>query len=813
MKVSLNWLKRYLDLPESPQEIADSLTLLGFEVDDIETTGVPPLEHVIVGEVLEREQHPNADRLGVCRVALGESVGEKSIVCGATNYKVGDRVPVALPGATLPGGLTIKQSKLRGVESDGMMCSGKEIGASEDAAGLLILDGEPELGTPINDVLTANDTVFNLEVTPNRPDCLSHIGIARELAAWYRRDLSLPDAEAFDSISGKASVDDLFESVEVECPDDCPLYLATVVKGLRIGPSPDWMQDLLRSIGLRPINNVVDVTNFVLHECGNPMHAFDARDIADGRIVVRNAQDGEKITTLDGEERALSSRMPVIADPERALAVAGVMGGQNSEVKEDTTDLVLEVACFNPRTIRWVSKALALSSDSSYRFERGIDIHSLEYARDRAIQLILETAGGEVCQPSYSAGKAESSRQSISISTDWVRLRSGFEISDDEIEDSLQALGLSISGKSGETWEVDIPSFRGDLERPIDLLEEILRIYGTHRIPTASVVATATAATDHPITEFVRRAASYLVGQDFCEAVNYTLRSNEDQSDWLADGQGTGLALKNPISEDQTELRFSLLEGLMDTVRLNQSRKTGATRFFETGRVFRDVGGNIVELISAAFVECGENAHRSWTEPLSDDFFKAKNRVSTIAGFSGFDASRFRIGTIDEEDSVWQDGHAAGISEGKAGFFATMGMLNLKRTRDKDIDGILVAGEFCVLPERLKPPKRPKFEAFSLFPPSTKDLSVLADKAEQAGSISNSISKFAAKSTKGAFDVERVNIFDVYEGEGIPDGKKSVAVSITFRSKDRTLKDKEVNAAFDAIQSMVREKTSYEIRD
>ena len=813
MKVSLNWLQRYLDLPESPQEIADSLTLLGFEVDDIETTGVPPLEHVIVGEVLEREQHPNADRLGVCRVALGDSVGEKSIVCGATNYKVGDRVPVALPGATLPGGFTIKRSKLRGVESDGMMCSGKEIGASDDAAGLLILSGEPELGTPINYVLTASDTVFNLEVTPNRPDCLSHIGIARELAAWYRRELAIPEVEPYASIGSKVTVEDRFANVEVECPDDCPLYLATVVKGLKIGPSPVWMQDLLQSIGLRPINNVVDVTNFVLHECGNPMHAFDARDIAGGRIIVRNAQDGEKITTLDGEERLLSSRMPVIADPERALAVAGVMGGQNSEVKEDTTDLVLEVACFNPRTIRWVSKTLGLSSDSSYRFERGIDIHSLEYARDRAIQLILETAGGELCEPSYSAGKAEPSQRSVSISTDWVRSRSGFEISDAEIEDSLQALGLNIASKSGEDWEVDIPSFRGDLERPIDLLEEILRIYGTHRIPTASVVATASAETDHPITEFVRRASSYLVGQDFSEAVNYTLRSNEDQSDWLADGQGAGLSLKNPISEDQTELRFSLLEGLMDTVRLNQSRKTGATRFFETGRVFREVGGKIVELISVAFVECDENAFRSWVEPQSDDFYKAKNRVATIAGFSGFDMSRFRIGVISDDNSVWQGGHAAIISEGKAGLFATMGMLDLKRTRGKDIDGILVAGEFCVLPERLKSPKRPKFQAFSLFPPSSKDLSVLADQAEQAASISAAISKFAAKATKGAFEVERAEVFDVYEGEGIPEGKKSVAVSIAFRSKDRTLKDKEVNAAFDVIQTMVREKTDYEIRD
>lgn len=811
MKISLNWLKRYLDLPENPKEVADSLTLLGFEVDDIETTGVPPLENVIVGEVLDRQPHPNADKLGVCRVALGDEVGEKTIVCGADNYKVGDRVPVAIPGAVLPGGFKIKRSKLRGVESDGMMCSGKEIGAGEDAAGLLILEGSPELGTPINEVLTDSDTVFTLEVTPNRPDCLSHIGIARELAAWYEREIRYPDVSELAQPEDRPSGTELFERAAVSCEEDCPLYRATVIKGVKIGPSPAWMQELLRSIGLRPINNVVDVTNFVLHECGNPLHAFDARDIKGRRITVRNAVEGEKITTLDDEERELSSRMVVIADEERALAVAGVMGGQNSEVKDDTADLVLEVAYFKPSTIRWVSKTLGLSSDSSYRFERGVDPSSLRYATDRAVQLILETAGGEVCSPESVAGAEPEWNREIELSPDWVRANAGFEIPDAQIKDSLQRLKLSVSGES--PWCVSIPSYRGDLERPIDLLEEVLRIYGTDKIPSGSVVATATGANDHPITEFSRRATNYLVGQHFNEVVNYTLRSESEQRNWSESAAGMALALKNPISEDQTQLRHSLLPGILEALRLNQSRNTGATRFFETGRVFREVNGKTVEMISVAFAECSEGRPRSWKQREVDDFYMAKKRTCLLAGFAGMDILRFGITQITDASTAWQEGQAAIIDDPRAGILAEFGLMNLERIKAMDIQGDIIAGSFCILPERLKAPKRVRFQPFSLFPPSSKDLALVVDQLELASNVVRSVEKIAQKAAQGAFELESIDVFDVYEGKGLPEGKKSIAVTMVFRSSERTLKDKEVNKAFEAIQKNIREKTDFEIRD
>ncbi len=375
MKISLNWLKDYVALDASIEELKHAITFLGFEVEGVHHTGAPKLEQVVVGEVLTRDKHPNADKLSVCTVDIGPAGGVKTIVCGAQNYKVGDRVPVALPGAVLPGDFKIKQSKIRGQLSDGMMCSAKELGIAEDADGLLILDGRPALGAPINDILPAGDVVFDVEITPNRPDGLSHLGLARELAAWFKRDLVYPPTKFNGHPPDAAPHPHLLSSVSVEVGEDCPLYSATILAGVKIAPSPAWLQERLKAVGLRPINNVVDVGNYVMLESGQPMHAFDAKKIGGRKIIVRRAADGEKLVTLDGKERALSSRMLVIADAEKPLVVAGIMGGANAGVDETTTDLVLEVAYFKPQSIRWTSKRLGLASDSSYRYERGVDPH------------------------------------------------------------------------------------------------------------------------------------------------------------------------------------------------------------------------------------------------------------------------------------------------------------------------------------------------------------------------------------------------------------------------------------------------------
>ena len=427
MKISLNWIRDYVALDAPVQEITRAITFLGFEVEQVAATGAPRLEQVVVGEVLTREKHPNADKLSVCTVDIGPAGGVKTIVCGAQNYKVGDRVPVALPGAVLPGGLEIKASRIRGQLSDGMLCSGLEIGVGEDAGGLLILPGSPRLGAPINEVLSAGDTVFDIEITPNRPDCLSHLGLARELAAWFRKGLAYPRERFRGDVEG-AGRSDLFSSVRVDAPEDCPLYAAHVVTGVRIGPSPAWMQERLRAVGLRPINNVVDVGNYVMLEYGQPLHAFDARKIAGGRIVVRRAQDGERITTLDGRERILSGRMLVIADAAKALVVAGVMGGENSGVDDTTTSIVLESAIFRAASVRWTSRALGLSSDSSYRYERGVDPHTALEAAWRAIDLIVETSGGSVVGPVCVVGGDVPWRREVTVSSGFVNERLGFDI-------------------------------------------------------------------------------------------------------------------------------------------------------------------------------------------------------------------------------------------------------------------------------------------------------------------------------------------------------------------------------------------------
>ena len=404
MKISLNWLRDYVALDASHDEISRAITFLGFEVEGVVSTGAPKLDNVVVGEILTRAKIPNLKKeISLCTVDVGPAGGVKSIICGAPNCDPGHRVPVALPGAVLPGGFTITQAKKYGHESQGMLCGPDEIGLPA-GTGLLLLEGKPALGTPINEILPPGDTVFDLEITPNRPDCQSHLGIARELAAWFKLPLLYPQEKFRGDVSAAAERSDLLYAVRVEAPVDCPLYTAHVITGVKVGPSPDWMQRRLSAVGLRPINNIVDVGNYVMLETGQPLHAFDARKLGGAQIVVRHAAEGETLTTLDGKERTLTSRMLVIADATKPVVIAGIMGGENSGVSADTTDLVLECAIFNRHSTRATSRALGLSSDSSYRYERGVDPHGTLEAAWRAIDLILATAGGSVVGPELKIG-------------------------------------------------------------------------------------------------------------------------------------------------------------------------------------------------------------------------------------------------------------------------------------------------------------------------------------------------------------------------------------------------------------------------
>ena len=814
MKISLNWIRDYVALDAPVSEITRALTFLGFEVEHVATLGAPPLENVVVGEVVTRDRHPNADKLSVCTVDTGPAGGIKTIVCGAQNYKPGDRVPVALPGAVLPGGVTIKQSTIRGQLSDGMLCSGREIGIGEDQGGLYILEGRPALGAPINKVLPPGDTVFDLEITPNRPDCLSHIGLARELAAWFGMRLAYPQ-ERFRGLVG-AGASELFKGVQVDSPEDCPLYTAHVVDGVRIGPSPAWMQERLRAVGLRPINNVVDVGNYVMLESGQPLHAFDARKIGGGRIIVRRARDGEAITTLDGKRRTLSSRTLVIADDSRATVIAGVMGGENSGIDESTTSVVLECAIFRAGSVRWTSRSLGLSSDSSYRYERGVDPHSALEAAWRAIDLIIETAGGTAVGPACVVGGDVPWRREVALSSAFVRERLGFDIPAAEMREALESLGLNVvreePASGGVVWTVSIPSWRDDIDRPIDLVEEILRIHGTDQVPTAAVSAVGLAAEDDPVVAFNRRVTSYLVGHDFHECVNTTLRPGPELTTWVSQTAAAELALSNPLVEDQSHLRPTLVMGLLDSLLLNQSRGVGAPRLCEVGRIFVEENGQNYEAAAAAFI-VAEDTARHWRRREPADFYTVKHHVGALAAAAGVDLEGEGLEPVTGPGFGWQAGHSVSAGSIGRGWVARFGLVNLAMLRALGIEGSVLAGIFLILPEKLAvPAARLRFRDFSLFPPALRDLALVVDASAQAGEVRRSVARMAAAAAGPAFSAESVEVFDLYEGKGLPEGKKSLAFSLVFRSPSRTLTDDEVNGALHAIQAEIAKTTGFQLR-
>lgn len=818
MKISYNWLKNYIDLDpveHSPEVLQEVLPLLGFDIEEIEKLGPPQLNNVVVGQVLEFEPHPDADRLRCCKVSTGKEGEVHDIVCGAKNFVQGDHVMVALPGAVLPGNFKIKASKLRGQPSAGMMCSSKELQVGQDHDGILILDQSIALGTPVNDLYTDGDTVLNLEITPNRVDVLSHIGVARELAAKFGLAVKYPAVKA--STENASNGEPLISGVEVSSPEACPHYTAVRIKGVKVGPSPKWLKDAIEATGQRSINNVVDVTNYVLHETCQPLHAFDAAKIKGGKLVVRMASEGEKITTLDDVERKLNANMAVVADTERALVVAGVMGSVDAEVDDSTTDIVLEAAYFAPTSVRATARKLGLSSDSSYRFERGVDPQGVTYASLRAVDLILEVAGGTVDGNLIEEGAEPPTITEVALCPDRVRKFIGFDISDQEMQAVLESLGLGVAihgaADGSPRWEVSIPSFRQDLQRDVDLIEEIIRVYGTDRIPESEVVARGISTEDHRIYTVNESVADYLTGQNFNEAYLYSLRDPEETQFFFGDGGFKMLALDNPLQSDQSHMRPSLIPGLLDVLKLNNARGTGATRFFERGHVYREVKGEMVELISVSFVILADQVSREWRQREVADFYTARTLAGNILDLAGTAASKLNYNPI-AECKLWQGGQSAYAGDfAKMGFEATVGLLNIATLKERwDIEQAVIAGSVLMTPKFFeRKAKRGRHSVISNQPASSKDLALIVDQAVLAGQVQNDVGKFAKKATQG-FNCESVRVFDVYQGEGLPEGKKSLAVSMSFRAADRTLKDKEVNTAFESIQKLIAEQTDYQIR-
>jgi phenylalanyl-tRNA synthetase beta chain len=772
--------------------------MLGLEVEGVAKLG-GEFAGIVVAQVITRDKHPNADKLSVCRVNDGQ--GERQIVCGAQNFKAGDKVPLILPGASLPPKpgdnepFTIKVGKIRSVESHGMMCSHEELGLDPEAIGhrkedgLLILREDALVGHSFAEYLgrSGSDVVYDLEVTPNRPDLNSVIGIAREIAALTGNPLRIPPAAVpagVESVSGLVSV-------RLEAPDLCPRYSARVVKGVKVGPSPDWLRSALEKVGLRSINNVVDVSNFVMLETGQPLHTFDyhllAKDAA-GRpaIVVRRAAAGERFVTLDGKEHTLATENLLIADESKAIALAGVMGGLNTEINASTVDVLIEAAYFTATNIRRTSKTLGLRTDASYRFERGADINACEQASRRCAQLILETAGGVLADGVVEAYPEVAKAKEVSLRHAKTGALLGIEIPVETQAKMLASLGLSQKSSTAEpalnTWS--IPSWRVDLKRESDLIEEIARLYGVDKIPsTAPRGAVGSHAFDAVYDQFaeVRRILS---GLGLSEAQGQTLINDASAKTAAAEP----VLLANPLSSDMNALRPSLLPGLLDTLSHNSTRRNGDVQLFEIGRVFTAQNGQAKEGWRVAIALTGSRSPGFWSGAERDakcDLYDLKGLVEALVEALGLRG----VAYAKRAESTALFLESATLALGGKLQLGQLGQLLPALAKRHDLRDAVLLAELDLDQLLARRNATKAFKVLPQFPSSRRDLALLVPESTTHEAVLQVV-----RQTKPA-NLDSVELFDVFRGKHVPEGQKSLAYAFTYRAADRTLKDDEVNAA------------------
>ena len=818
MKVTLNWLKDYVDFDWSPEQLAERLTMLGIEVEGVEKkTG--EFENVVVAQILASDKHPNADKLSVCRVADGQA--ERQIVCGAKNYKVGDKVPLALPGCTLPTApgqapFTIKVGKLRGVESQGMMCSSKELGLAEDAEGLLILPANAQVGQGLAQHLgrSAGDVVYDLEITPNRPDLNSVIGIAREISALTGNPLRLPTISENTVPTETSSV----VRVEIHDAELCPRYTARVVRGLKVGPSPAWLKNRLEQVGLRSISNVVDVTNFVMLEIGQPLHAFDYHLLekdTDGvrTVLVRRATENEKFTTLDRKERALTPEMLLIADRTKGIALAGIMGGQNTEVNEQTRDVLIESANFKPQNIRATSKKLDLRTDSSYRFERGADVGICDWASQRAAVLIQQLAGGEILSNPVDAYPNPQPRKSIKLRTHKVQEVLGIDIPVHEQTRYLNSLELTVQTNGADELTAQIPTFRVDMKREIDLIEEIVRLYGVDRIPSTAPRGAIGAHPFDSTYDSYSEARRILISCGLTEAQGQTLISDSALATLAGEGivQRT-LRLENPLSSDMNVLRPTLIPGLLDSLRRNAHHQTSDVRLFEIGRVFGNLAAANASPNTAAFSEerrlaiamTGARLASFWSGTERDaslDIYDLKGVIETLLEQLGIRGVQWQ--RDESAGPLYIESATVLIGKHRAG---EIGQLNPITARKYDLRESVLLAEFNLdfLLSRRNLSK--SFEALAAFPSVRRDVAMIVE-----DSVTHERVVSVVKQTKPR-NLEDLSLFDVFRGKNVPEGRKSVAYAFTYRNKERTLTEAEVNSAHEKVVEQLKSQLHAEIR-
>jgi len=791
MKISNSWLREWVNPELTTQELADQITMAGLEVDGIEKVA-GDFSGVVVGEMVACEQHPDADKLRVCKVA-GHPEGEMQVVCGAPNARVGIKIPFALVGAKLPGDFKIKKAKLRGVESFGMLCAQTELELGEDNDGIWELPEDAPTGTDLREYLQLDDETIEVDLTPNRSDCLGVAGIAREVGVLNRCAVQGPEiAPVPQQIDESLPVSLLAESA-------CPRYVGRIIRNIDIkAATPLWMQERLRRSGLRSIDPVVDVTNYVLLELGQPMHAFDLEKLSGG-IKVRMAEHGEELTLLDGQEVKLQEGTLVIADEEKPLAMAGIMGGLDSSVTEGTQHIFLESAFFNPLAIAGKARSYGLHTDSSHRFERGVDYHLQEKAVERATQLLLDIVGGEP-GPVHLRELTETmpAERHITLRCARVEQGLGIQLADDEIVDILTRLGLEKIDQNDEGWTFLAPSFRFDIAIEADLLEELARVYGYNRIPSESFTAELEIAPRPESMVAQDNLEQTLLSRGYYEAITFSFIDSDNAA--LFDPEADPVALQNPISAELAVMRTTLLPGLCKALQYNLNRQQNRVRLFETGLRFVP-GAELHQEQMIAGLAYGNRYAENWTGSKdSVDFYDVKADVEALLARTGA-ANEFRF--VAGQHPALHPGQTAKIMRGDREV-GVVGALHPQLQKKLDLSKPAFVFELGL--EAIGKGKVPAFRPLSKFPEVRRDLALLIDADVPAASLVETAVEVAGET------LTDLKIFDVYQGKGIDLNRKSVALGLTFQHSSRTLNDDEINAAMDAVVGKLEEKYNASLR-
>lgn len=814
MKLSYSWLKDYLKCELSPAQIAEAMTSIGIEVDGVEEQEKVPggLAGVVVAKVLECEVHPNSDHLHITRVDDG--TGEPLVVvCGAPNVAAGQKVLFARIGAVLPGDFKIKKSKIRGVESFGMICAEDELGIGESHDGIMVLPDDAVVGIPAKEYLhLETEAVIEYEITANRVDAASHWGVARDLYAWMKLrgipcELVRPSVDAFREGAGNGL------DVEVLDADGAPRYMGITIRNVKVAPSPQWMQDRLLAIGLRPIDNIVDISNFVLFELGQPLHTFDADKVNGGKVIVRRAADGEVIRTLDGVERKLCSRDMVIANSDAPMCIAGVFGGEESGVSDSTVSLFVESAYFDPGSIRKTSKTLGLQTDASFRYERGADPEVLEYALKRAVTLILEYAGGEVEGGIKEVFSKPVERKVIELDYDRIERLAGHELGHDTIENILGWLGYEFVERRDGGSVVKAPSYMVDVYRECDVVEELLRIYGYDNIPFPKHMKMSVNATPRPEEEAVRNNVSnFLAANGFVEIMNNSLTKSAYYDRLKTFPAEHCVHIVNPLSQDLNVMRQSLVPGGLEVVAYNLNRQASAMKIFEYGSVYSRLPEKSAETLDGYeehtnfMLMITGTPEKSWRlEPAAGNYFQLKGYVELLLARYGAELSQLR--TEAAPSDIYSEGMVYRIQGGSSMQLAVLGTVNPALAKSFGIKQPVFAAEIS-WPALFELVRRDKvaFKELPKFPEVRRDLALLLDESVKYADLRAAAFKQAKKLLK------QVRLFDVYRGDKIPEGKKQYALSFVIQDTERTLTDQDTERVMDRLLTTFQNEFGAQLR-